>query len=612
MRKYEELAANIIKNVGGKENINGLTHCVTRLRFQLKDESKANDSAIKNMDGVVTLMKSAGQYQVVIGNHVPDVFEEVCLQAGISGGESGEKKKMGVGATIIDFISSVIMPTLGVMIACGMIKGVLAIATFAHWMDPAGGMYAILNGVGDAIFMFFPVALGYTTAKKLKIDPFVGLTIGASLMYPSLQNVDLNVFGKVINVSYQSTVLPVILTTMLAAWIYKKLMKVIPDVVKTFVVPMITLLVSVPLGFIAIGPVANMLSNGIVGIVMAIYDFSPILAGLLMGGTWQILVIFGIHMGLVTVAILQLVQGQPTPIFTLNGGASYAQTAVVFAIWLKTKNKKLKNIALPAWISGIFGVTEPAIYGVTLPRMKFFVISCIASALSGAYCGASGLLMHQMAGMGIFGIPGLIGGDMSVGQTMMHFGISLVIAMGISFVATYILYKDEDETEEPEEKPEIKAVKKAENESIKAPISGKVLPLSEAADEAFALGAMGKGVVIVPAEGKVYAPADGTVTTLFPTLHAIGITSDAGAEILIHVGMDTVRLEGKGFKAHVAQDDKVKKGQLLIEFDKEMLEKEGYSIQTPVIITNTDDLADVIETQAAEVKTEDELISVIY
>lgn len=615
MRKYEQLAADIIKNVGGKENINGLTHCITRLRFQLKDEGKANDEVIKNMDGVVTLIKNAGQYMVVIGNHVPEVFAEVCHQAGISGDaqQPTEKKKLSVGATIIDFISGTMMPILAVLCASGMIKGILSVLTFAGWMNPASGIYTLLSGVADAIFMFFPVALGYTTAKKVKIDPVVGITIGAGLMYPTLQNVDLSIFGMTINVSYQSTVLPVILTTIVASWLYKWLMKVIPDVVKNFVVPMITLLIAVPLGFIVIGPAANALSSWIANAIMALYNFSPMLAGALMGAAWQLLVILGVHMGLVAVAIVQLASGQPTPVLSLCNPASFSQTAVVFAIWLKTKNKKLKELALPAWISGIFGVTEPAIYGISLPRVKYFVISCIGAAIGGAYTGFQNLLVYQMGGLGIFSIPGYLGGTMPAGKIMLHVAIALLLAMAFSFIVTFLLYKDEEITETEEKQPELTEKKTgAANETIGSPIKGSVLPLSEAEDEAFSLGVMGKGIVLIPEEGKVYAPADGTVATLFPTLHAVGITTDAGAEILIHIGMDTVRLDGEGFKAHVAQGDRVKKGQLLIEFDMEMIKGKGYSLQTPMIITNSADLADVAETQEKTVKVSDEVLTVIY
>lgn len=608
MGKYEELSRKIIENVGGKDNINGLTHCITRLRFQLKDESKANDDVLKNMDGVVTLMKSAGQYQVVIGNHVPDVFAEVCQQAGITGGASTEeKKKLSPGAYVIDFISNVIMPVLPALTASGMLKGLLSIASFSGWMAPEDGLYVLLSAVADAVFFFFPVLFGYTSAKKMKMDPFVGAAIGAALMYPTIQGVDLNVLGMNINVSYTSSVLPIILTNMLASVVYKWLMKVIPDVVKTFVVPMITLTIAAPLGFMAIGPVANTLSQWIADGIMSVYSFSPVLAGLVSGAFWQVLVIFGIHMGLVAVGFVQLAAGTPTPIFALMGGASFAQTAVVFAIWLKTKDKSLKGLALPAWISGIFGVTEAAIYGVTLPRIKYFVISCITSALSGAYIGLTGLLCYQMAGLGIFSLPGFLNDNMAASTTMLHLAISLAIAMVPAFLITYFMYSDEEKTDVATADG-----KKQISEVVHSPIKGKVMPLSSAEDEAFATGVLGKGMVIIPSEGKVFAPVDGTVTSLFPSLHAIGITGDNGIEVLIHVGMNTVQLDGEGFSAHVKQGDKVKKGDLMLEFDIDLIKEKGYSVDTPVIITNSKDLLDLIETQNEHVTTSDELLTAIY
>ena len=610
MGKYEKLAKDIVANVGGKENINGLTHCVTRLRFKLKDESKAKDDIIKKMDGVVTLIKSAGQYQVVIGNHVPDVFADVCKVAGISGNtvsNSESKTKQGIGATIIDFISGVMMPVLAMMTACGMIKGLLALAVFFGWTNESQGIYALLSGVGDSIFYFFPIVLGYTSANKLGMNPFLGLCVGAALMYPTYQNVDLQLFGITLNLNYASSVLPVILTNILAAYLYKLLNKIIPDVIKTFVVPMIVIMVSVPVGFMVVGPLANTVSGMIAGVITGVYGVSPIIAGLLVGGLWQVFVIFGVHMALVAVAIMQLVSGEPTPIFALCYGATFAQTATVFAIWMKTKDQKLKAVALPSWISGIFGVTEPAIYGITLPRVKQFIITCIGGALAGAYLGGTNTLVNQMAGLGVFGLPGFIGQE-GAGKSLMNAGISIAIAMVFSFIATFLTFKDDEVVDEKEDKRNNINVEKIE---IKSPIEGNLIPLSEVKDAAFAQGALGKGIAIRPTKGIVKAPVEGEVTTIFPTLHAIGITSDEGVEMLIHIGLDTVELEGKYFKANVKQGDRVKVGDLLIEFDINAIEKAGYSVETPIIVTNTNDYLDVIESSLKPVTNKD-IIPVSY
>lgn len=616
MGKYQNLAKDIVKNVGGKGNINGLTHCITRLRFKLKDESKANDDVIKNMDGVVTLVKSAGQYQVVIGNHVREVFDDVCEVAGISNisaSQNQTKEKQGMGAAIIDFISGVMTPILAIMTACGMIKGGLALGQFLGLIQQGSGIYTLINGIGDSIFYFFPIALGYTSANKLGMSPFLGMMIGAGLVYPSYQNVDLQIFGHVFNVSYSSSVLPIIITNVFAAFIYKYLNKIIPDVIKTFFVPMLVLLISVPAGFMLIGPASNVVSGWIAGGITAAYNVSPIIAGILLGGLWQVLVLFGVHMAIVAIGIMQIASGQPSPIFSLFFAATFAQTATVFAIWLKTKDKKLKAIALPAWISGIFGVTEPAIYGVTLPRVKQFVITCIAAALGSAYLGFTNSLTYQMAGLGVFSIPGFI--NPNGGAWFGPVAISLIISMGLSFVATMLTYKDDvkEDKEKVLKNKEIKSNEFIKNKEIeiKAPLEGKSIQLSEVQDTAFAQGALGKGMAIVPSKGEVKSPVNGKLTTLFPSLHAIGITSEDGAEILIHVGFNTVQLEGKYFKAHVKQGDNVKVGDLLLEFDIDAIKKEGYSVETPVVITNYDNFLDVIESKPKSIKDNETLITVL-
>lgn len=613
MRKYEKLVNDIIKNVGGKENVNTLTHCITRLRFQLKDEKKANDEVLKKMDGVITVMHGGGQYQVVIGNHVTDVYDEACKQLGFQSGNVNADEvatKKGVGAFLIDFISSIMGPCINVLCASGMIKGILSIFTFFGLLSQDSGIYQIFNACGDALFYFFPILLGYTTAKKLKIEPFVGLLIGAGLIYPTIQSVDLQVLGFTINVNYTSTILPVIFTVVFASFIYKPLIKVIPDVIKSFFVPMIVLIISMPIGFMIIGPVMNEVSNFIGDMITKGYNFSPAFAGLLIGFLYQIMVIFGVHAALGAVAFIQIAAGEPS-FLGFMAGTTFTQTAVVFAIWLKTKDKKLKNIALPAIISGIFGVTEPAIYGITLPRVKFFIISCIGAGLSGAYLGLTDTLLWQLTGLGIFTIPGFIGGTVAVGKILLNVIIALSIGVTFSFIVTYILYKD-DSANKLEDKVVPTQERGTYKTTIMAPLKGELVDLSEAEDEAFALGALGDGVVIKPKEGKVFSPIDGTITVLFPTLHAIGITGDSGVEMLIHVGFNTVQMEGNGFKSHIKQGDNVKKGQLLLEVDLKEIEKAGFSTQTPIIVSNSNDIIELIKTDKKSVSKEDILMTILF
>lgn len=611
MGKYEQLAKDIIKNVGGKENIVSLTHCVTRLRFSLKDEKIANDDILKNMDGVVTVMKAGGQYQVVIGNHVPQVFADVCNVAGISGEGSGDgpTKKMSLKDKAFDLISGIMMPSIMILSASGIIKGINTILSFVGLYAPTDGVYILMNAIGDAVFHFFPIIIGFNTAKKLKCNPYIGLIIGAILCYPAINGVDVNLFGYVVNATYTSTVLPVILIMAIAAPLERFFDRIIPDVVKAFLTPICVLLISIPLGFVVIGPIANIIADAIGKGMISVYGMSPILAGILIGGFWQILVMLGVHMVLAVACIMNILAGIPDPVMPLLSFVSFAQTAVVLAIWVKTKDKKLKAVAFPAWISGIFGVTEPAIYGVTLPRIKMFVISCIGGAISGLCAALFGMRTFQNAGMGIFSVPGFLD-PTDPGAGLIASFVTIAVTMVISFVLAFIAYKDDKKP--TTEIPHTGSTKGMLNkEVLVSPIKGKVIPLCEVNDDAFAQEALGKGIAIEPSEGKVVAPFDGTIMTLFPTKHAIGIVSDNGCEVLIHLGMDTVKLNGKYFEAKVEQGAKVKKGDVLITFDLEAIKQEGYSMQTPIIITNTSDYLDIVPMGVEQVKSGEDLITVL-
>jgi len=626
--KYEQLAKDIIKNVGGKENVNSLTHCITRLRFKLKDESKANTDVLKNMDGVVTVVQSGGQYQVVIGNHVPDVYADVVAVGGFAtASEDTSNEKMSPFSKFIDIISGVFAPTLGVLSATGMIKGFNALFVALHILAPTDGTYMILNAIGDSLFYFFPIFLGFTAANKFKLNQFTGMAIGAALVYPkilaltaaeplykvlsgtmfesSVSTTFLNI--PVILMDYSSTVIPIVLAVYVASKIEKLFIKVIPDVVKTFLVPFCTLLVIVPLTFLAIGPISTWAGKIIGTVTLTIYNFSPIVAGIFLGAFWQVFVIFGLHWGLIPIAINNMVTMGSDPVLALIIAASFAQTGVVGAILIKTKNKKLKSLAIPAFISGIFGVTEPAIYGITLPRKKPFVLSCIGAAIGGAIVGFFGSKGYMMGGLGIFALPSYIGPN---GIDQGFYGIA--IAMLVGFVLGFLLMlftKFEDDINSSEKaKQENPLVKQ---EILVSPLKGEVKPLSEVKDEAFSKGALGKGIAIEPKEGKIVSPVDGVLTTFFPTGHALGITSDNGAEILIHVGMDTVQLDGKYFYPKAKQGDTIKVGQVLLEFDVDAIEKEGYSLITPVVITNSDNYLDVIETDKKVVDYNENLLRVM-
>ncbi|MDS0528063.1 beta-glucoside-specific PTS transporter subunit IIABC [Clostridium sp. SHJSY1] len=625
--KYESLAREIIKNIGGKENVNSLTHCVTRLRFKLKDEDKANTEVLKNMDGIVTVIKSGGQYQVVIGNHVPDVFDNVVAIGGFATSSEGESnEKMSLFNKFIDMISGVFAPTLGVLCATGMIKGFNALFLALGLLSDKDGTYIILNGIGDSLFYFFPIFLGFTASKKFNLNQFTGMAIGASLVYPkilalttgealykvftgtmfesSVSTTFLNI--PVILMDYSSTVIPIILAVYVASKVEKFFKKIIPDVVKTFLVPFCTLLVVVPLTFLAIGPIATWAGKLLGAITLSIYNFSPIIAGLFIGAFWQVFVMFGLHWGLVPIAMNNLSTLGYDPVLALSIAASFAQTGVVAAILLKTKNSKLRSIAIPAVVSGLFGVTEPAIYGITLPRKKPFVLSCIGAAIGGGIIGFFGSKGYMIGGMGIFALPSYIGPN---GMDKGFYGMAIAMVVGLVVGFLLMLFtKFEDDADKSETTKVNTLVKQ---EVLVSPLKGDITPLSEVKDEAFSKGALGKGIAIKPSQGKVVAPVDGVLTTLFPTYHALGITSDKGAEILIHIGMDTVQLEGKYFTPRAQQGDRVKAGQVILEFDIKSIENEGYSTITPIVVTNSDNYLDIIETDKKSIECKEDLLTVM-
>lgn len=607
MDQYTELAKTIVKNVGGKQNVTSLTHCVTRLRFYLKDESKANDEVLKNTDGVISVVKSGGQYQVVIGNTVSDVYDAVCNVLGIKNGETTEKtepaKKQNAFDAFIDIISKIFQPILAVLAAAGMIKGLNAMCVAFGWYSSNSGTGILFDTIGSAMFTFLPIFLGYTSAKKFKLDPFVGLVIGSALCMNAIQLSTLSqgtkplmtifqrsifatpiyktFFGiPFIAMDYTSTVIPVIFICYIAAKFQKYFKKIVPQVLAFFFVPMLTLLLSLTLGFLIIGPLANFLSRAVAWVVVSIRSFSPALAGLLVGGFWQVLVIFGLHWGIIPIYMNNLsTLGYDNVMMPFFAG-TFTQCAVVLAMMLKTKNKKLKELCFPTAISSFFGVSEPAIYGVTLPRKKPFIISCIASGLAGAYFGWANLREFFMGGLGIFELPAMIKPGSHNLSNMCVGLIGAIASMLIAFVLTTIFWKDEDE--------------ELDNE-IAQPIKGKAVDLAAVKDQAFNSGAMGQGIAIEPIEGKVYSPVNGEIELVFPTHHAIGIKADNGAEILIHIGMDTVKLQGKYFTPHVKKGDKVKKGQLIEEFDIDQIKKAGYSVLTPVVITNSNQFKKIEE-----------------
>lgn len=652
-KNYDALAKTIIKDVGGKENVISVVHCTTRLRFKLKDEKKANDDALKDTDGVVTVVKAGGQYQVVIGNEVADVYEAVLKEGGFSGGgqvadDDLDDSNMSLMDKAIDLISGIFTPILGPMAAAGMIKGLTAMCASFGWLAKTSGTYEVLYAIGDGFFYFLPLILAITSAKKFKVDRFTAITIGAAMCYPAMvamnssKKVLFDLFNgtflhsqvhatflgiPIISMNYTSTVIPIILAVWFASVVEKWCKKWIPTVVKTFLVPFVTLLIVVPLTFLIIGPLATWIGNALAAITSAVYNFSPVLAGILLGGFWQVFVIFGVHWGFVAVMMSNIAALGYDPILGLSLGASFAQIGVVLAILLQTKDQKLKGIALPAFLSGIFGVTEPAIYGVTLPRKKPFVLSCIAAGIGGGLIGFFGTKMYMMGGMGVFVIPAAIGPKTGVDMSV----YGLMIAMAVSFVLGFILQMvlGKKSVDQAYDEKQAKTVQEVANQAdtiakaapslastsdlnvsteLVSPLAGELLPLSEVKDEVFSSGAMGEGVAVEPSEGVLHAPADGKVVMTFPTGHAIGMKTSDGAEILMHIGMDTVNLQGHGFETLVAKGDEVKAGDELVKFDIDAIHAKGYVVTTPIVVTNSKDYEKITVVSQGKVKVGQEIL----
>ncbi|MCP1185169.1 beta-glucoside-specific PTS transporter subunit IIABC [Paenibacillus sp. 1781tsa1] len=636
MSNYDQLAKDILSGVGGRDNVNSVFHCVTRLRFKLKNESVAKTEELKNLPGVITVMQSGGQYQVVIGNEVPDVYKAV-VKAGnfptegqIEEEADNSGKKVGLFSRFIDMISGVFTPLLGLLAATGMIKGFTAMFVAFGWVENTSGTYHLLNALGDSLFYFFPIFLGYTAIKKFGGSPFLGMAIGASLVYPTLSGltagdplytlftgtlfespIHITFLGiPVILMTYSTSVIPIIIATFFAVKIERFFKNIIPKVVSTFLVPFFTLLVIVPVTFIVIGPIATWAGQLVGAGTTSIYELSPIITGLVLGGFWQVLVLFGLHWGLVPVMLLNLSTSGADPVLAMSFGASFAQTGAVLAVLLKTKNSKLKSLSIPAFISGIFGVTEPAIYGVTLPLKKPFIMSCIGGAVGGGILGWAGSKLYVFGGLGIFGIPSFINKEAGPDSGFYMSIVAVLVAFIVGFVLTYVVGFQDKVEAKPAPAPVLDPNPNSRYEIV-SPMAGEVVALKDINDVTFAGEHMGKGIAIRPTSGRVVSPITGIVQTVYRTKHAIGIVSDDGVEMLIHIGQDTVKLKGEHFTTHVKDGDRVNAGDLIVEFDLQAIKDAGYETVTPIIVTNTSNYLDVVGTKDASVHEKDKLITVL-
>ena len=604
---YHKTAMELLKELGGNDNITNVTHCATRLRFILKDESIVNKDKVAKIPGVITTVQAGGQFQVVIGNHVKDAYEHMIKMVTIDeeAAKGTGNKKVGIVSRIIDVISAIFAPFLYTLAACGILQGILGVLVALNAIDTAGGTYQILNFISWTAFTFLPVLIAVTASKKFGVNTFIALVIACALVCPdyiAMVNAAKPVYFlgmKVQLLSYTSSVIPIILSIWIASYVQKFFDKYLPIVIRNLFTPMFTIAIMVPLTLLAFGPIGNTIGGAIGGIYNTLYNLSPIVAGLVVGGLWEVLVIFGVHWGITPVTVGNYANLGYDTFTGLQASAVFSQAGATFGVFLKTKNKDMKGVSASAAITGLFGITEPAIYGVNLRLKKPMICGCIAGAIGGAFHAVS--WSYNMPGIAT--LPAYF----KAGHLTPFIGlvISIVVAFVLGAVLTYIVgFEDEadDETKEIETSNETTETNGEATSEFVAPVTGNVIPVNQVKDEAFASEAMGKGVGIEPENGKVYAPFDGNVDAVFPTGHLVGLSDGNGAEVLIHIGVDTVKLEGKGFTTYVSQGDKVKKGDLLVEFDVELLKKEGYDTTVMFITTDTSKDVQVLSGRKEAVK----------
>ena len=609
---YQAIAKEILKDVGGKDNIVDVTHCYTRLRFVLKDTKQANKEALLQTEGVISVVESGGQYQVVLGNkvaHVYNALEPLLAQQLTT--KTSTKEKNSLGNRILNTVAAIFTPVVPAIAASGMLKGILAIAVMVannfYQVDLKPlNTYIILSAASDALFYFMPVILGYSAAKVFKTNEYIAMVIGATLCYPTIVSLmteesAVTLFGlHVTKANYVSTVIPIILAIFILAYVQRFLEKVIPEVLKIIMVPTLSLLLMIPATLLLFGPIGIYLGDGVNWLYYYIMNLSPILLGGFIGGIWCVLVIFGAHRGLVPIGINDVARTGRQNLLAFAGAANFSQAGAAFGVFVRTKNKDVKAVAASATVTALFGITEPAIYGANLRLKKPMIYAVASGAAGGALMGWGGSYGTAFANQGLLTIP-------VYAEAGTKAFICYLLGCGIAFFGAFLLtiflgFNDlplDESRQEPGLKTEAGTVK--EKQRIQAPVQGQLVSLDQINDEVFASQQMGKTLAIYPTEEQIVSPGNGQVTALYPTHHAIGLKLDNGAEILLHIGINTVELKGRGFETFVKVGERVRLGQKLLSFDKQIIQAAGYDPTVLVIVTNTAEMAVIETTKQTEI-----------
>lgn len=605
---YKALAKAILNDIGGKENVISFTHCATRLRFNLKDDNKADKKHLEATPGVMGVVNKGGQFQVIIGSDVPNVYRELNIIGGFEEASSDKAKKdehddRNVLVRILDTIAGIFTPIIPAITGAGILKAFMALLTAFGWIDTASQTYSILSVFSDAAFYFLPFLIAYSAARKLKCNPVMAMSIAGILLHPNfismLNNVKetgepLKFIGiPVTSATYSSSVIPIILSVWLMSYVEPIADKISPKPVKFFTKPLITLVITGAISITVLGPLGTIIGDGIAAGISFLNNYASWLVPLVIGAVSPLLVMSGTHYGLIPIGINNIAT---TGFDTIVGpgmlGSNIAQGGAAFAVALRTKNKIIRQEAYSSGITAVCGITEPALYGVNLKLKKPLIAAIIGGGASGLYLGITGVGRYTSGSPGLLALPGYIGTEGFTNITNAVIGSA--IALVVSFVAALILgFDDPKESDTLSDNTETKP--SAKSEVLLAPMKGRIIPIEDVADPTFAEKILGDGAAIIPDTGLLVSPADGTVDTVFDTGHAISLTTDGGAEILIHIGIDTVKLNGEHFKPMVTNGEKIKAGQPLIEFDLDKIKEKGYDTATSVVITNYRDYS-AIET----------------
>lgn len=636
---YRKTAQDILDHVGGSKNIASAAHCATRLRLVIADNKKVSKEALENVDGVKGVFEASGQLQIILGTGtVNKVFAEFIDIAGITASSKAEAKeaaaeKQNWFMRAIKLLGDIFVPIIPAIVASGFLMGIMDSLDFMNsngflHINTHSSIYVFANLFSNIAYTFLQILIAFSAAKAFGANQYLGAVIGMIMIHPSLQNAytvategvqqtQSVFFGlfKIDMVGYQGHVIPVIIAVWILAVIEKKLHKIVPEVLDLFVTPLVSVFVTGYLTLSIVGPIFVWAENAILGAIQWMLTLPLGIGSLIMGGLYAPTVVTGIHQMYTAIDIGQLAKYGVTYWLPLASAANVAQGAAALAVGIKSKDKKIKSLALPSSLSAFMGITEPAIFGVNLRFFKPFIAGCIGGGCGALYAS----LVHLGAkGTGVTGIFGIL---LCLNQPLQYL-IEMVIAVGVAFVISFLIYKDAEPKAATADAAETAAVENMETtdavatddtaadttaatteETLTSPVNGTQIPLAEVADETFASEMLGATVAVEPADGKIVAPCDGEVSNIFETGHAVCITTEAGGELLIHIGIDTVKMDGKGFTKKVSDGDKVHAGDILVETDLEEIKNAGYQTTTMMILTNTDEFGNVTKAEPAEVKT---------